>query len=155
MVKLKTQARNGQRQRDGGSRASFCLALLSQLFWSLPKELQMTALAALKSIAFDEERFESCARHAMSMPLEAVAPAKRANHLLAANLKLMWAVCFLDRGFDPALDCCDGLFHKYVQIAERQKQGRHLLATRTATAERTPAMVVGFGGLSGGLVFIV
>jgi hypothetical protein len=94
--------------------------LLSQLFWTLPKKLQMTALAALKSITLDEECLVSCARRAMSMPLEAIASATQANDLLAANLKLTGTECLLHRGFKPALNCCDGVFHKNVEVGKRR-----------------------------------
>ena len=51
------------------------------------------------------------------MPLEAVAPAKRADDRLATSLKLTRSQCFFDCGFNPALNCCDGLVHNDAEVA--------------------------------------
>jgi hypothetical protein len=72
----------------------------------------MAALAALQSITLDEEGFVSCSKCAMPMPLEAVAPASRANNPLTARLKLTWADCVFQCGFYPAFDCCNGVHMK-------------------------------------------
>jgi len=79
----------------------------------------MTALAALKSKTLDEEGFVSCARRAMSMPLETVALAKRADDWLATSLKLTRKDDLFHCGFNPALNCCDGFVHNDVEVAER------------------------------------
>ena len=79
----------------------------------------MTALAALKSKTLDEEGFVSCARRAMSMPLETVALAKRADDWLATSLKLTRTERLFDCSFNAALDCCDGLVHDDFEVAEQ------------------------------------
>jgi hypothetical protein len=91
----------------------------SHFFWPLSEELKVTALAALKSIAFDKECFVPCARCAMSVPPEAVVPAKRADDRLATSLKLTRSECLFECGFNPALNCCDGFVHTHVVVAER------------------------------------
>ena len=91
----------------------------SKFFWPFAKKLKMTALAALKSITLDEEGFVSCARRAMSMPLEGVAPAKRADDWLAPGLKLMRTDYLFHCGFNPALNCCDGFVHNDFEVAEQ------------------------------------
>ena len=92
----------------------------SKFFWPFSEELKVAALAALKSITLDEEGFVSCARRAMSMPLEAVAPAKRADDWLATSLKLTRTECLFHCGFNPALNCCDGFVHNDLEVAERK-----------------------------------
>ena len=79
----------------------------------------MTAFAALKSITFDEEGFVSCASRAMSMPLKAVALAKRTDDWLATSLKLTGTECLFDCGFNPALNCCDSFVHNDLEVAEQ------------------------------------
>ena len=93
----------------------------SKFFWPFSEELKVAALAALKSITLDEESFVSCARRAMSVPLEAVAPAKRADDRLATSLKLTRTECLFDCGFNPALYCCDGFVHNDLEVAEQPR----------------------------------
>jgi hypothetical protein len=88
----------------------------SRFFWPFPKELKMAALAALQSITLDEEGFVSCAKRAMSMPLEAVAATLRANDRLATSLKLTWAEGLFHCCFYSAFNCCDGLVHNCVEV---------------------------------------
>jgi hypothetical protein len=92
--------------------------LASTFFWPFSKELKMTALTALQSITLDEASFVPCACRAVPMPLEISTPAKRANDLLAASLKLARADRLLRCGFYPALNCCDGFVHSDVEVAE-------------------------------------
>lgn len=64
----------------------------------------------------------------MPMPVELIAPAKRANDLLAASLKLTWAEGLFHRGFNTALNCCEGLVHNDVDVAARELSGGGELA---------------------------
>ena len=78
----------------------------------------MTALAALKCVTLDGEQIGSRAGCAMSVPLEAVASAERADDWLATGLKLTRTERLFDCGFNPAPDCRDGLFHDDFEVAE-------------------------------------
>jgi len=91
----------------------------STFFWPFSEKLKVAALAALKSIALHKEGFASCARRAISVPLEAVAPAKRAHDWLATSLKLTRTQRLFDCGLNPALNCCDGFVHNDVEVAEQ------------------------------------
>jgi hypothetical protein len=92
----------------------------SKFFWPFSEELEMAALAALKSITLDEEGFVSCARRAVSVPLEAVAPAVGAYDWLATGLILPRAECLFHCGFNTAFNCCDGFVHNDVEVAQRK-----------------------------------
>jgi len=60
----------------------------------------------------------------MSMPLEAVTATLRANDRLATSLKLTGAEGLFCCCFYSAFNCCDGLVHNCVEVAQQKKECR-------------------------------
>ena len=137
------RTRRWAEQRGVGSSPPTCSALLSHFLWPFSEELKMTALAALQSIPLDEKGLVSCAKRAMSMPLEAITPAMGANDWLATSLKLTRTECLFHCHFNPAFNCCDRFVHNGVDAVERW---------RSLTGDLTPGAGMGSweGNASGG-----
>jgi hypothetical protein len=72
------------------------------------------------------------------MPLEAVTATLRANDRLATSLKLTWAEGLFHCCFYSAFNCCDGLVHNCVEVAERPSSRMSAASQTLESPESVP-----------------